>query len=339
MEDEEIRNYWRSEDEICDRHENALALSHSTVSSLACNDDPLSSPDEVSDSDSSISDCDALGSLELAAKTQDASGGHQRCYGNLSPDFVCLVCNAVQRPTPPKSHPDFPPPTERTETGFQVLLYPYNPRYPRHFQAIREEIERYFTKWRVPYLRIEHIGSTSIPGIRSKPIIDTIVIVEKLQPFKSYGFEYIDKVHYALVWGSRKRKYVHIGDGGVRGRPSFKLQDRDDLPRRNVYLVEEGSMLHRGYVDFRDTLLDPANEDLKNEYAREKQKLTEAEWERMIDFARRKNSVVSKVLLRAGWTEAEVEERVVSTKVDRDEFEPDHPYILGVAETEGFAVE
>ena len=56
-----------------------------------------------------------------------------------------------------------------------TLVEKYNPEWPDWFEAIKsflgEEVSR-------ASLRIEHVGSTSIPGMVAKPIIDIIIVIE-----------------------------------------------------------------------------------------------------------------------------------------------------------------
>jgi GrpB-like predicted nucleotidyltransferase (UPF0157 family) len=55
-----------------------------------------------------------------------------------------------------------------------VELAPYDPAWPAAFERIRDKLERLLT----PYVvAIEHIGSTSIPGLAAKPLVDIDIIL------------------------------------------------------------------------------------------------------------------------------------------------------------------
>src|SRR5215469_1492326 len=55
-----------------------------------------------------------------------------------------------------------------------IRLVEYDPKWPHRFE---EEAKRIRTVLGQHALRIEHVGSTSIPGLTAKPIIDIVVVV------------------------------------------------------------------------------------------------------------------------------------------------------------------
>lgn len=70
---------------------------------------------------------------------------------------------------------------------------------------------------------MEHIGSTSVPGLAAKPIIDLFAVVSSF-----------DAVGTAVV-ALREHGWRHEGDGGLRGRESFAV--RTDLPYHHLCVV------------------------------------------------------------------------------------------------------
>mgnify|MGYP003503561887 FL=1 len=60
------------------------------------------------------------------------------------------------------------------------LFQDYDPSWILIFESIKEKIENIFKE---KALSIDHVGSTSIPGMKAKPIIDVLIIVEKIEPF------------------------------------------------------------------------------------------------------------------------------------------------------------
>ena len=88
-------------------------------------------------------------------------------------------------------------------------------------------------------LSIEHVGSTSIPGMCAKPIIDMAASRPPDAPTRHY------------VAALEQAGYEHRGERGVPGREFF-CRGR---PRAfHLHLVEEDSRLWREYVVFRDHL-------------------------------------------------------------------------------------
>jgi GrpB-like predicted nucleotidyltransferase (UPF0157 family) len=117
-----------------------------------------------------------------------------------------------------------------------VRLVEYDPRWPALFVA---EERRIRDSWGTLPLHLEHVGSTSIPGMCAKPVLDMVAG----RPAGSTSQEYIDALTRA--------GYNHRGEQGVPGREFF----RRGQPRAyHVHLVEEGGARWRDYLAFRNYL-------------------------------------------------------------------------------------
>jgi GrpB-like predicted nucleotidyltransferase (UPF0157 family) len=105
-----------------------------------------------------------------------------------------------------------------------VELHVYDPDWPAAFERERRLIAPLFRR---PPRRIEHMGSTSIPGLRSKPIIDIIVLVDDLEvgheavpALEATGYSFWadnpDKTKLYLAKGlppaPRRTHHLHIHD-------------------------------------------------------------------------------------------------------------------------------
>lgn len=60
-----------------------------------------------------------------------------------------------------------------------IVIAPYDPAWPDRYAAEAERIHRALGK---RALRTEHVGSTSVPGLAAKPVIDIQVSVPSLEP-------------------------------------------------------------------------------------------------------------------------------------------------------------
>ena len=60
----------------------------------------------------------------------------------------------------------------------EIIVGPYDPTWPAKFAEARDFVAGCFD---APPLLIEHIGSTAVPGLLAKPVIDVIVLVDDLQ--------------------------------------------------------------------------------------------------------------------------------------------------------------
>jgi len=87
-----------------------------------------------------------------------------------------------------------------------VKLVSYNKSWPKHFEEEKEKLENVFGEFA---LSIEHVGSTAIPNIKAKPIID-ILIGGVGEPEEVYGFlEKLKETGYEYsIKGSNKNKQM-----------------------------------------------------------------------------------------------------------------------------------
>jgi len=111
-------------------------------------------------------------------------------------------------------------------------------------------------------IAIEHVGSTSIPGIKAKPIIDIDVVIQNYTVFPD------------VVERLARLGYTHNGDQGIPHREAFKRQDectpRTTLPQEwmhhHLYVCPASSEELRRHLAFRDYLR--VNADARNAYER-----------------------------------------------------------------------
>ena len=143
-------------------------------------------------------------------------------------------------------------------------------------------------------LRIEHVGSTSIPGLSAKPIIDLDIVIRSYDDLP------------AVVARLESLGYAHEGDLGISGREAFK-RDGNDVPRdgtgkvwprHHLYVCPEGSEGLTRHVAFRDYLR--AHPEELAEYEAVKRSLVEHhphDWEAYTDG---KTDYIIGILRRAG---------------------------------------
>ncbi|MBR7554038.1 GrpB family protein [Allobacillus sp. GCM10007491] len=119
----------------------------------------------------------------------------------------------------------------------KVEVTAYNEKWPILFQ---EEAERLKNVFGVELLEIHHIGSTSIPGLSAKPIIDMMPVVKSI--------EKIDAVNEKM----KELGYLPKGEFGIPGRRYFPKAKENRT--HHVHIFQEGSShIHRHLV-FRDYL-------------------------------------------------------------------------------------
>jgi GrpB-like predicted nucleotidyltransferase (UPF0157 family) len=128
-----------------------------------------------------------------------------------------------------------------------VEIVSYDPDWPRAFAELRATLA---DKLGPLASRIEHVGSTAVPGLAAKPILDMNVILAS------------DANLLPTIAALQELGYEHQGDKGIRGREAFRRQG-NDVPRNgsgrvwathHLYVCSAGNReLHR-QIAFRDYL-------------------------------------------------------------------------------------
>jgi GrpB-like predicted nucleotidyltransferase (UPF0157 family) len=174
----------------------------------------------------------------------------------------------------------------RTVSGV-IVVAEYDPAWPQRFDQLRREYAGAMADAGVPVVAIEHVGSTAVPGLAAKPVIDCdIVVAEPDVPAAS-----------AVLAGLG---FTPLGELGIPLRWAFKEPRR--LGRTNTYVVGEGSLSLRNHLAVRDILR--ADSDLRERYAAAKRRVG-ATAANIDDYGRGKNAMVQQILAAAGMTEAE----------------------------------
>lgn len=113
-----------------------------------------------------------------------------------------------------------------------MVIESYNPKWLQQFILIKQMLERNLRE----YISIEHVGSTSIPGMKAKPIIDIDVVVQDEAQFLSVK-EDLEKIGY-----------VYKGDLGISGREAF---DEYNSIKEEI-LLKVGTDNRAAYVDMKE---------------------------------------------------------------------------------------
>jgi GrpB-like predicted nucleotidyltransferase (UPF0157 family) len=139
-----------------------------------------------------------------------------------------------------------------------ILVVPYDPAWPERFQ---HECQKIQTALGEQALRIEHVGSTSVPGLPAKPIIDILLVVADSANELKYASA-LERVGFRL----------HIREPGWHEHRLFKGPENDiNLHVFSTRCPEVGRMLA-----FRDWLR--TNEADRDLYAECKRTLAQQEW-------------------------------------------------------------
>ena len=136
-----------------------------------------------------------------------------------------------------------------------IVIVDYSLAWPLEFERLRDRAAAAVGDIAIA---IEHVGSTAVPGLAAKPVIDLVIVVEPGDV-------------EAAVDRLTAIGYIHQGNLGVEGREAFGVPEGE--PRHHLYVSPTDSQELRAQLAFRDRLrADPAlateYEALKRELAR-----------------------------------------------------------------------
>ena len=131
-----------------------------------------------------------------------------------------------------------------------IIVASYDPAWPAEFERIRAWLWPQISELA---LDIQHVGSTSVPGLAAKPIIDFNIVIE--------SYDVFPRVKERLECLG----YIHEGDLGVPTREAFKPTQPDDFMAYHMYICPKDSLELRRQMAFRDWLR--CNDDDRDAYA------------------------------------------------------------------------
>lgn len=168
-----------------------------------------------------------------------------------------------------------------------ITVVEYDPAWPGRFLQLCREYAHAMATAGVALVAIEHVGSTAVPGLAAKPVIDCDVVVAEAD---------VPAASQVLVGlGFRP-----LGELGIPLRWAFKEPRR--LAGTNTYVIVAGSLSLRNHLAVRDLLrADPV---LRAEYAAVKRQVGAVAAD-IDEYGRGKNAIVQRILEAAGLTDAE----------------------------------
>ena len=165
------------------------------------------------------------------------------------------------------------PPTER------VILVEYDPAWPRLYACEEARIREALGD---TALQVEHTGSTSIPGLAAKPIVDIVLVVPNSADEPAY-VSALEAAGYVL----RIREPDWFEHRVLKGTD----------PKVNLHVFSPGCPEVDRMLRFRDHLRrDARDRDL---YERTKRELAQRDWKYVQHYADAKSDVVEQILERA----------------------------------------
>ena len=166
----------------------------------------------------------------------------------------------------------------------KIKIREYDERWPEIFRAHAARISRALG---AAALRIEHIGSTSVPGLGAKPVVDILLVVE------DSGDE--DAYLPALLEAGYE---LRVREPELDEHRMLRTPERDV----HIHVYSPSAPAIERYLIFRNRLR--RNADDRRRYEQVKRRLAHQEWESTNDYAEAKSEIVEEII-RAGRSEQE----------------------------------
>ena len=176
----------------------------------------------------------------------------------------------------------------------------YSNQWPLDFQDRAETIRQ--AVGNLP-MTIDHIGSTSVPGLGAKPIIDILIGVEEekdldelIRPMMVFGYTYFKKYEQEMPY---RRLFVLLKPLTEQQPPTIIDSDDDYnsgelfAPMVNVHAIVKDTHHWTRHIAFRDFLR--THPEVTKRYHELKQQLAQQEFEHHLEYNRAKNDFVKEV--------------------------------------------
>jgi len=161
-----------------------------------------------------------------------------------------------------------------------IVVIDYDEAWPRFFDEIAEPVRQAVADLAA---EVEHVGSTSVPGLAAKPVIDIDVAVRSPKDVPT------------AIERLQALGYVYQGDKGVAGREAF-MWPYGARPH-HLYVVVAGSRPHADHIEFRDYLR--RHREVAEEYAALKKTLAGRHREDRLGYTEAKSEFVAGLLRAA----------------------------------------
>jgi GrpB-like predicted nucleotidyltransferase (UPF0157 family) len=160
-----------------------------------------------------------------------------------------------------------------------IELVPYDAQLREDFLRIGRDLRRFLGERAA---RIDHIGSTAVPGLAAKPIIDVQISVRSFEPFAP------------LREGLEAAQFKWLADNPDLRKRYFK---RSTSPQANLHVRRLGDFSEQAALLFRDYLRSVAS--AKERYEAVKRNLVQRQWADVNEYAEAKGDCVWALLREA----------------------------------------
>lgn len=162
-------------------------------------------------------------------------------------------------------------------TRGKVKLLPHDPKWIKSFEKEKSKLETFG--------KIEHVGSTAVPGLCAKPIIDIAIGVPSLKNNEVEKYKKpLAQIDYNYIREERPDEHLFV-------------KGPEELRTHYLHMVEIDSQAWRDYILFRDYLI--ADPEVREEYTKLKQELYKKFADDRKSYTAGKIDLVQKIIKQA----------------------------------------
>jgi len=183
----------------------------------------------------------------------------------------------------------------------RIAIHPYAKEWPVIFRYEEHMLKRVLD---VTGMEVEHIGSTAVPGLSAKPVIDVLVGVPSdylldlvVEPMLDMRYLYVP---YYENFTPQRRFFIRVEDDTMVTKKVINdkesLIHRDGFEQTHIHIVHYDSRFWRDTIKFRDYLRNNPADRLVYELL--KKQLADNEWETVSDYIRAKSNFIEMILSR-----------------------------------------
>ena len=167
----------------------------------------------------------------------------------------------------------------------EVSIVPYDARWPELFEEEKKHLLRCLPPGLIK--RVEHFGSTAVPALTAKPIVDMLVEVTSLEETRERVAPILETQGYDYFW-----RPSHDDD-----KPPFYAwfikRDQNGNRTHHIHMIERSFGHHWDRLLFRDYLIDHA--DVAKEYGELKMRLSADHAGDRVAYTKAKTAFILKV--------------------------------------------
>ena len=172
----------------------------------------------------------------------------------------------------------------------EVAIVPYDLNWPKSFRVEKEHLLSCLPNELIR--RVEHFGSTAVPGLTAKPIVDMLVEVTDLEETRARIAPVLESQGYDYFW-----RPTHGDDGPPFYAWFIKRDPITGIRTHHIHMVEDSYTVHWDRLLFRDYLIE--HPEVAKEYEGLKAQLASAVPQDRVAYTRGKTAFIVKVTEKA----------------------------------------